>query len=67
MVSRRSVVIILGLMGCSLLGVGAAELGWGLLFAPTGDFVYDVVVPGLMVIFGLILLLITNRIHLEIE
>lgn len=67
MVSRRSVVIILGLMGCSLLGVGVAELAWGLLFPPTGDFVYDVVVPALMVVFGLILLLITNRIHLDIE
>lgn len=67
MVSRRSVVIVLGLMGCSLLGVGAVELAWGLLFPPTGDFVYDVVVPALMVIFGILLLLITNRIHLETE
>jgi hypothetical protein len=65
MVSRRDVVIVLGLMGCSLLGIGAVELGWGLLFAPTGDFVYDVVTPAVMVIFGILLLLVTNRINLE--
>ncbi|MFX1578128.1 MAG: hypothetical protein ACFFBJ_00635 [Promethearchaeota archaeon] len=67
MVSRRSIVIVLGLMGCSLLGVGVAETAWGLLFPPTGDFIYDVVTPVLMVIFGILLLLITNRIHLDVE
>jgi hypothetical protein len=65
MVSRRDVVITLGLMGCSLLGIGAVELGWGLIFAPTQDFVNDVVTPALMVIIGIIFLFVTNRINLE--
>jgi hypothetical protein len=54
-------------MGCSLLGVGIAETAWGLLYPPTGDFVYDLVIPFLMVIFGVFLLLVTNRISLEDE
>jgi hypothetical protein len=67
MVSRRSIVIVLGLMGCSMLGTGAAELAWGLLYTPTGDFVYDVVTPAMMVLFGIVLLFITNRINVEVE
>ncbi len=65
MVSRRDIVIALGLMGCSLLGIGAVELGWGLIFAPTQDFLYDVITPAIMVMMGIVLLFITNRINLE--
>jgi hypothetical protein len=52
-------------MGCSLLGIGAAELGWGLLFAPYQDPIYDVLTPVIMVILGVILLIVTNRITIE--
>jgi hypothetical protein len=54
-------------MGCSLLGVGIAETAWGLLYPPTGDVVYDVFIPFLMIIFGVFLLLLTNRIPPENE
>jgi hypothetical protein len=64
-ISRRDIVIALGLMGCSLLGIGAVELVWGLAFSPTGDFDYDVIQPVGMVIGGIILLIVTNRLNLE--
>lgn len=38
-----------------------------MFFPSTSGFVYDVIIPALMVIAGVILLLVTNRIHLEIE
>ena len=65
MKSKRNCVITFGLMGCSLLGIGVAELAWGLLFAPYHDPIYDVLTPVIMIILGAILLAATNRISLE--
>lgn len=65
MVSRRTVVIVMGLMGCSLLGVGLAELAWMFLFPPSTGYTETLLASSLMVLFGIILLILTNRLNTE--
>jgi hypothetical protein len=67
MISRKDLLISLALMGCSLLGIGAGELAWVMIFPSSSNMIDDVIAPLLMAVSGLALLVITNRVYLKTQ